>query len=507
MARDRDLKIAVVAEAKSDLEPLADDLDSVGRAAQEAGREVERGIDQMSAGADRAERALKDLAGESDDTRRKLGAFFDRVGREAKEAGRDVDEGMDRARKGLDTFKDEANQSGRETAASFGGGFEDVVDFVQETAANAFADMGKVGAGAGIAIAAGLGFAVSKVVEFNEKMSELRQLFFDLGKENATPGLTSLQANLKKITDEISPDDVKDIGDALKQTGVNAESFFKALAQDPKALAQTRRELEGLIPAINAPWDQTANEAQHLLNILGNYEDAARDGAEGSGLLKGVLSDTGVAAAEAAAQAESATTKVDALGESMKTAADVKHVENLAGIAEGLRGVADASDEISEAVGKEGQVSIGTLTKLLNEQTEAAKKHQANVAQALRDGGEEFASWVAQQGPEVSRAYAKGSSAEKAALRKAFQSNVGQAMGQGVSAGLLETKGSVSDSAGQVFKVVENKLTGETIYIPTGIQPPSQSSMNRVAAQIKQGIGAIYVETVVRDPRGGRRID
>lgn len=84
---------------------------------------------------------------------------------------------------GFSEAKEEAAQSGREAAASFANGLEDVADFAQETLANALSGFGPVGAAAGIALAAGLGAALSAAQQAQEKLTEARERASELASE------------------------------------------------------------------------------------------------------------------------------------------------------------------------------------------------------------------------------------------------------------------------------------------------------------------------------------
>src|SRR5690349_7362941 len=91
---------------------------------------------------DKLERTFRDLAKDADSAGRKVGT--------------NLDDGFDKAKRGADDFKDEANSSLRETAASISS-VEDGLGAVQEIAANAFVGFGPVGAGAGLVAALGFG--------------------------------------------------------------------------------------------------------------------------------------------------------------------------------------------------------------------------------------------------------------------------------------------------------------------------------------------------------------
>ncbi len=77
-----------------------------------------------------------------------------------KSLGKKTKKAAEEGKSGMDDFKQEANQTARESAASFDGSAESIVDVFQEVAANAFQGFGPAGAVAGLAIAAGIGLGV-----------------------------------------------------------------------------------------------------------------------------------------------------------------------------------------------------------------------------------------------------------------------------------------------------------------------------------------------------------
>jgi hypothetical protein len=88
---------------------------------------------------------------------------------------RGVERGTRRAEDSLGEFKDEANSTAKEAAASFDGSADSIADAFQEVAANAFVGFGPAGAAAGLAVALGLGTAIAKTQELAEENNELRE--------------------------------------------------------------------------------------------------------------------------------------------------------------------------------------------------------------------------------------------------------------------------------------------------------------------------------------------
>lgn len=127
------------------LQDVTDDLDEVGR---------DKSTEKLEA-------SLRDLAREADRTGDKV--------------GKSIDDGFKKAGKGADDFKQEANSTARETAASFDGSAESIGDAFQEVAANAFGAFGPAAGLAGLAVAAGIGGIKTTFDELAEKSKEVRE--------------------------------------------------------------------------------------------------------------------------------------------------------------------------------------------------------------------------------------------------------------------------------------------------------------------------------------------
>jgi len=149
---------------------LSFDINANTRAAQKQVQEVGKSLQEISddlddlggnKSTDKLESSFKDLAREADRTGDKV--------------GKSMDDGFKKAGKGADDFKQEANSTARETAASFDGSAESIGDAFQEVAANAFGAFGPAAGLAGLAVAAGIGGIKTTFDELAEKSKEVRE--------------------------------------------------------------------------------------------------------------------------------------------------------------------------------------------------------------------------------------------------------------------------------------------------------------------------------------------
>lgn len=141
------------------------------------------------------EEALQDVSNELEDTAKEGDKGLEKLSDKLIEAKKAADEaaksgdnigtsykrGTKEAEGGLQDFKQEANSTAKESAASFDGSAESIIDSFQEIAANAFAGFGAAGAIAGLAAAAGIGIASAAILDSEEKAKEAKQRISDLG--------------------------------------------------------------------------------------------------------------------------------------------------------------------------------------------------------------------------------------------------------------------------------------------------------------------------------------
>jgi hypothetical protein len=162
-------------DVQGGLEDVQDSLDDLVKAADKDALSTSMGKEarEVERETERIEKSFEEL---SDTQKRETKGLGDGIGENVKR-------GTDKAGEGLDEFKDEANSTARESAASFDGSAESIIDSFQEVAANAFAGFGPAGAVAGLAIAAGIGIAVAAGTSLAEAQAEAKQRTHELALE------------------------------------------------------------------------------------------------------------------------------------------------------------------------------------------------------------------------------------------------------------------------------------------------------------------------------------
>lgn len=310
--RGRDLKLSLLSDlSRFDVDKAARQLDNLAGSAEELGDKVVDAFDTRDAtrGLDRLGDSVRDVGRRVDDAfdtgtaRREVDDLadrsaqsFGRVERTARDLGRKVDnafdtiarssrtnlrgkldDDLDKASEALDEFKDEAGSSGREAAASFSGGFDDITDFIQETAANAFGGFGPLGAAAGIAAAAGIGVITKVFGDSKEKAEEAKaavgdwvQAFIDgQGKIQAA----TIEGKLQELLGD--PDKYREIIDLTDKAHISAALYARALSGDADAAAKVKEQIIEQQKAMAANTDTTAGSTSALVDQQVNLQKVA----------------------------------------------------------------------------------------------------------------------------------------------------------------------------------------------------------------------------------------
>lgn len=241
-ADTREFSAGVKSGVVQPLEDVADALDDVGKDGDKAGEKLEKSLDDArksakelgtegKAAGTKLERAMKDAEAETKDLGREHSKLGDVIDRESKRAGdslgKNIKRGTDEGKEGLGEFRDEAKSSAREGAASFSGEFDDVGDFIQEVAANAFEGFGPAGTAAGIAAAVGIGLIFSELERTKEQAEATREqvkgILDQLFESGGNPALLDYVSQLREFLDKpaANGDMISQLEDFFKQSGTN----------------------------------------------------------------------------------------------------------------------------------------------------------------------------------------------------------------------------------------------------------------------------------------------
>lgn len=227
-----------------------------------------KGLDSLENDLEAAQDASKKLARETkrtaDDIEDEYRKAYGKLKRESKES-------YDDAGKATEAFKDEAKQNFAETAASFDGSMDSIVDMAQST----FGGLATaIGGPLGIALAAAgalAGSALTGIIEMSANMKDKVTENFEQMVANGSRSLSLLQENeqIAKVWSEQS-DKIKRISEL---TGAPVERVARALAlggDSAQALADAldKTQASGRRPEVR-------NLVNDLHNVIRAQEDAA----------------------------------------------------------------------------------------------------------------------------------------------------------------------------------------------------------------------------------------
>lgn len=207
--------------------------------------------------------SLDDVAKEGEQATEKLEDGFRELAKAAKKSGDDIGDnmrqGFKKASDGAEEFRNEANSTAKESAASFDGSAESIVDSFQEIAANAFAGFGAAGAIAGLAAAAGIGVASAAILDSEEKAKAARDRVAELGKAFIESGadvaqVEAFQAALEDIVTNaedatVKVDDLRKFTKKYGEAVPSVAEFATAYAGNADAIESVTEELEKAIKA------------------------------------------------------------------------------------------------------------------------------------------------------------------------------------------------------------------------------------------------------------------
>lgn len=270
MAKGINIEIGVDPKKALDgIDTTEDALDKVAKTLDTIGKDGSKDIEKV-------EKSLKELDRESVRTGESM----------KKNVGKKTREATDDAKVGMDDLKSESLQTARETAASFDGSTESIVDMFQEVSANAFVGFGAAGAAAGLAAAAGVGLvgSVIQAIADDAKASQTRisdmaneligvagigQRSSTVIRENMTKIITDGDGAVKKLAE---------VKEASGKIGIEWQSVAQAYAGNEEAIADvikaTKKQIAAVQEARRVNSDMTAEDEQGYIdrtNALNNY--------------------------------------------------------------------------------------------------------------------------------------------------------------------------------------------------------------------------------------------
>ncbi|NYF29233.1 hypothetical protein [Microbacterium sp. JAI119] len=340
-------------------------------------RAAQRDVKDLSKALDDTSEALDDLARDSGRSGDKVEASFRdmvRAAGKADDAVKNIGEtsrrSFDDAKEGAEEFRDEANSTAREAAASFDGSAESIADMFQEVAANAFAGFGPAGAAAGLLAAAGIGLGVAGFEAMNEAEQESRERAAEWADAYVEAGGRILNASQLVeraraiITDE---EQYAAAQRNAKDWGVTESVALLAMAGDTNALAEARESLAQKETTVAAALEKTGGDIRGLSHDMRTMREDVSVGGESLSALTGEM-NAGAEQADVystslrllADRTEGATRTVDEFGDTVVTLPDGKQIyidaetgratENVDAIERKIYGIPDGNSTVRVGV-------------------------------------------------------------------------------------------------------------------------------------------------------------
>lgn len=245
-------------------------------------RQAQKDVKDLGKSLDTVSDSLDDVARDSDKAAGKLESSFRDMVRASEKTGRDIgrnmDDGFDKAKQGADEFKDEANSTAKEAAASFDGSAESIGDAFQEVAANAFAGFGPAGAAAGLLIAAGIGAGTAALQNLGDLSEEQKERIKGHFQEMADSGIaawSSMESFQKRLSDAYS-DHEAEIQAISDTYGIAFETVAAAWAGNKDAVAQVEAAAKDYLGSIADDAGVSAEALERMHDNANRFLDPLR---------------------------------------------------------------------------------------------------------------------------------------------------------------------------------------------------------------------------------------
>ena len=425
-------------------------------------RQAIKGVDNFGDALEDVADDMQDVAKAGDKAERSLADNFKDIARKSKNAGKDAGDGIEKGlKKGTkEGFKEagaEAGSSGKEAAASFSGGFEDVADFLQETLANALGGFGPIGAAAGVALAAALGAVLAGAQAAQEKLDETREaagelaqtLYDNKGKLPIEDAISNVLALLPKERGAGNP--FENLLNGFIDLGTNIDAVRAAARRASTPVDTFLRGLSGADLDATTAALEAVDEALRSVRAQAKGELNWDNGAAVSQLeaLKTQLTQV----KDGAALADEV---LGTVGSSFQSAEQIAQIEAIGGAWQDA--MVDASSYITEA---EGVTTFDWSKYLADAESTlaAANEYKRQIVTLPSDIRTEAESIFSSQGAKAANAYVtsfKNSSAgDKQRFISAARSN-GEAAGKAQGSAMV--RGADSTAKAQAKKLTPTKL-------------------------------------------------
>ncbi|SMQ73465.1 hypothetical protein [Agreia sp. VKM Ac-1783] len=463
------------------LEDASDALDAVAKDGDKAGDKLEKAFDE----------ARKDTS-KFKDEQTELGRAMQRASKEGGDSYRtNVKDGLDSGKESLGEFKDEAQSTAKETAASFDGSADSIVGAFQEIAANAFGGFGPAGMVAGLAAAAGIGIISAAMQNGDETGEKLQARIGEITDElidskRGGVSLDYLVDKLKSLASEAEDTNLEDLAKTAKDSGSDFRDLAQAYSGNADGLKDLRRQADDYLKSLRDQADAvdtTTNAGVKAYSSLIKQADAQET-------YLGYL-DQSVDVAKTAAEAQENYAK-----------AGGPELEQKAAILAGLSDqISDAASSWEDYQNKEtGAIDIAAYLANMQARIDANNNYVANLDILKAQMTPEAFEQVIQGGPDLAPlvdSVAHASPEIQAQFAATYAAAAAQANGEiaGIDSNVdvtVTTKADTKPATADLFKVRDDKSIITTI----GTKANTQPAADQIAAAAAQPRTATIEATV-----------
>lgn len=281
--------------ARGDLSVVINSETKAFRQGVEAGiieplEDAEKALEDLgkTKGPEQLERGMKDAQDQTERLGKETKQVADAIERDFRDSYKSVERSTDGARRGVEDLKSEAQQTGREAAASFKEP-ADALDALQELSANAFAGFGPAGMAAGLLGAAGIGLVTAEVLKQQEEAQRLQEYFAGAYRSAVEEGRKYIdQATIQKEAQDLifNPEragEYKRLQEDALRIGLDANTLILAQVGDQESLNAVLERTTQVRAEEKAAAEEAGStairlntvEANELERIKGRYEDIA----------------------------------------------------------------------------------------------------------------------------------------------------------------------------------------------------------------------------------------
>lgn len=484
-------KLSIISDFKDLLkgaDNAADSLESIGDTLDAVAKDSDRATDRLERDFTTAFRAVKKSSKTTGD------AIGDDLHRGTREAG-----------KGLDELKDESASTAREAAASFDGSAESIADAFQEVAANAFAGFGPAGAAAGLAVALGLGMALSALQDLADKEAEAKEATIDLAREIGDVGgnpaaidwATRLRDRLYEITDkkewwEFWQNTPKT---RLEEWSSKARQFGVSMADVARGIAGDQAGLDRAMETLNRKIEE---QRRLLQDVHGDDEQRDRQRRAIYGQIAGLeqfrdaISREADTAAGAAGLNQELTDAISGMSDAVHDSAQATE-EYQSKVAEAL----DSAGESWQKYVQDGVVNLGAYNDAIAAQAAAVQGFEANLVTASKLMSDEALGYLRAMGPEAAPLLDAFLNAPLAQQQRtaANWDMLGRASTDGYRQGLA-----LDQAVGAAAQAAQNTANANPVKVPTWLDASGLNVAVRNAVQNAQNAAPPIVIRVTTQP-------